>query len=122
MGTPEHNQVSITWQHRQAEVDEELAPVILALWKLGIDTCNSCQENQPGIVWIEFLTSMDAKSFLDIVAVHPDEYYPPPLNVMPYDRIVGCGSDGPRTNVVGVLQLGHSGLLLIIRNWHAGQV
>jgi hypothetical protein len=72
MSTMIHEQVSIMWQDRQAEVDEELVPLILALWKLDIDTCNSCQENRPGIAWIEFLTSMDAEAFLKIVAPYPD--------------------------------------------------
>jgi hypothetical protein len=68
-----HKQVPIAWKGRYAEVDEELAPVILSLWKAGIDTCNSCQDNFPGIAWVEFPTMLDAKRFLDLVAVYPDE-------------------------------------------------
>jgi hypothetical protein len=43
------------------EVDEELAPLILALSQLGIETLNSCQENKPGIAWVEFATTADAR-------------------------------------------------------------
>jgi hypothetical protein len=87
-----HKQVRITWGNRTTEVDEELGPLILALWKLGIDTVNSCQENRPGITWIEFLTPVDAAEFLDLVAVHPDE--DPSYEETPYDRIVGFGEEG----------------------------
>jgi hypothetical protein len=93
MSATKHKQVSITWQDRQAEVDKGLAPLILALWKLDIDTCNSCQENMPGIAWIEFLTSMDAEEFLNIVAVHPEEFDAAPSCETMYDRIVGCGTE-----------------------------
>lgn len=63
-----HKQLLITWGGQETEVDEELAPLILGLWKRGIVTVNSCQENQPGIAWIEFLTAEDAAAFLDLVA------------------------------------------------------
>jgi len=48
----EHKQTAIlnTASNRQIEVDEGIAPLLLAIWNLGIDTCNSCQENKPGIV------------------------------------------------------------------------
>src|SRR5262245_30555937 len=68
-----HRQVPVAWQGREEEVDEELAPLLLALWKAGIDTCNSCQENRPGVVWIEFPTSLDAQAFLNLVAQYPSE-------------------------------------------------
>src|SRR5262249_6077338 len=55
-----HRQVWVEWDGYGADVDEELAPLILALWKKGIVTCNSCQENRPGIAWVEFLTARDA--------------------------------------------------------------
>ncbi len=69
---PRHNQQLISWGGQEAEVDEELAPLILGLWKRGIVTVNSCQENQPGIAWIEFLTAEDAAVFLNLVAQYAE--------------------------------------------------
>lgn len=46
------------------EVDEGIAALLKAIWDLGISTCNSCQENKPGIAWIEFLQCKDAEAFL----------------------------------------------------------
>jgi hypothetical protein len=69
----EHKQVENEWRGLRAEVDVELAPLILALWKAGIFTTNSCQENFPGIAWIQFLTTHHAQRFLNRVAVYPDE-------------------------------------------------
>jgi hypothetical protein len=57
---------SVTWQDWQAEVDEGLAPLILALWQRGIETVMSCQENFPGVVWVMFRTPLDVKRFLDL--------------------------------------------------------
>jgi hypothetical protein len=90
-----HRQVPVVWQGREAEVDEELAPLILALWKAGIATCNSCQENRPGVVWIEFLTAFDAQEFLDLVAEHPSEAAVGgvPFWETLYGRIMGYAGD-----------------------------
>ncbi len=46
------------------EVDEGLATLLKPIWNLGISTCNSCQENKPGIAWIEFPRCEDAEAFL----------------------------------------------------------
>ncbi len=61
-----HKQVPIQWEGRSAEVDEGIAPLILAIWKRGIDTVMSCQENRPGVIWIMFASFVDAKWFLDL--------------------------------------------------------
>ena len=49
------------------EVDEGIAPLLLALWDAGIMTCNSCQENEPGIVWIEFYSIEDVEKLLSLI-------------------------------------------------------
>src|SRR5262245_12701217 len=72
---PVHKQVPIQWGIRRAEVDEGLAPLILALWRAGIDTVNSCQENRPGVVWVEFASTFDAERFLSLVACYPIEVF-----------------------------------------------
>src|SRR5215469_241505 len=100
-----HQQARVAWQGREAEVDEELAPLIQALWKAGIDTLLSCQENRPGVAWICFPTARDAKNFLDAVAVYPDRkdlrtvggrlyVGDVPFWETLYGRITGCGTDG----------------------------
>src|SRR5262249_41909334 len=64
----EHTQVPVHWDGRSAEVDEDLAPLILALWQAGISTNACCQEGQPGRAWIEFTTAQDALLFLKMVS------------------------------------------------------
>jgi hypothetical protein len=99
-----HKQTRVAWQGREAEVDEELAPLILALWKAGIDTLLSCQENRPGVAWICFPTARDAKNLLDAVAVCPDQkdlrtvgdrlyVGDVPFGETLYGRISRCGGD-----------------------------
>jgi hypothetical protein len=64
---PKHRQVHIERGNRRAVVDAELASVILELWRLGIDTGMSCQDNQ-GRVLIEFPGDSDAGKFLNMLA------------------------------------------------------
>ena len=52
----------------QAEVDEQLAPLIERLWAERVDTLNSCQNNQ-GQVWVEFTSAMDAERFLELLGI-----------------------------------------------------
>jgi hypothetical protein len=78
----EHPQKHIKVGRREACVDEGIAPLIEELWKADIDTCLSCQENRPGIIWIDFITPYDAGQFLSIVA---HEHDPDPASL--YNRI-----------------------------------
>ena len=87
----EHKQVSIRWMGHEAEVDAGIADLILVIWMSGIDTLMSCQETEPGRAWIEFPTVQDALKFLNRVAVHPTENYPPIKDTL-YGRIIGAGS------------------------------
>jgi len=49
------------------EIDVKIAPLIKELWRLKINTENSCENNVPiGFVWIQFSTSDDMKRFFDI--------------------------------------------------------
>jgi hypothetical protein len=86
---PRHKQVEIRWGDGRAEVDEKLAPLILALWKAGINTSYSCQGNM-GMAYIQFPTAWDAQKFLNLVAVYPAEDVPFAKTL--YGRIVGCWS------------------------------
>ncbi len=67
-----HKQVAVTVGRRTGEVDEMIAPLIEELWKAGIDTDMSCQNNRPGIVWIMFPTAADAEGFMSIVAEYEE--------------------------------------------------
>lgn len=69
-----HKQVEIysPLSERNINVDEGIAELIELLHKLDILTFLSCQENQPGIMWINF-PSEDADVFLSICASGRDE-------------------------------------------------
>jgi hypothetical protein len=68
-----HKQVHVSVGYMEEDIDEGIAPLIEQLWMAGISTDNSCEENQPGIIWIEFSTTRDAARFLNIVAQYEEE-------------------------------------------------
>ena len=86
----DHKQVRVKYRGKFIKVDEGIAPLLKAIWKLGIETTLSCQENRDGIAWIEFATAEDAKAFIDIVS-HRHDSDPHSL----YNRIAGewCDDD-----------------------------
>ena len=63
-----HKMVRVQVGSREADIDEEIAPLIEEIWRADLGTVNSCQDNPPGIVWIEFEIAFQAAEFLDIVA------------------------------------------------------
>jgi hypothetical protein len=68
LGDNRHKQSYIAWKDKEADVDEEIAPLILAIWQAGFDTTNSCQETpMDGRVWIQFDALHGAKTFLNLV-------------------------------------------------------
>lgn len=86
---PRHKTVRVRCNGMDARIDEMLAPLIKRLWQFKILTYNCCQENRPGIAWIEFATSNDAAMFLNIVASH---YFPSKRDLKTYkfwDTIYG---------------------------------
>lgn len=87
----EHKQTTIlnSTSNETIEVDEELAPLLKAIWDFGIITCNSCQENKPGIIWIEFLTAEDLEVFLTRVISGLDPVNGSKSDVPLYSRILG---------------------------------
>jgi hypothetical protein len=70
---PGHKTVRVRVGEWSANIDEAIAPLIEEIWKADIATTNSCEENRPGIVWIEFLSADDAASFLNVVAEYEEE-------------------------------------------------
>jgi hypothetical protein len=75
------------------------------LWKADILTFHCCQEDAPGIVWVEFVTAADAAAFLRLVTGHPADSTLPLVDDSPaadsgdpsatlYERILGLGRKG----------------------------
>ncbi len=75
---PLHNQVDVVHPklRQSLAVDEDIAPLLLALWRLGIDTLASCQKDGTGSIWVQFATARDAERFLSLVASIRDENGP----------------------------------------------
>lgn len=88
-----HKQVKITHGKMSAEVDEGIAELILEIWKHGIDTIMSCEENQQGTVWIDFLTVNDGERFLNLVGGRFPSKAKKPWETL-YGRIFGFGTQG----------------------------
>lgn len=87
----EHKQIAVldTTSGYMIEVDEGIAALLKAVWDLGISTCNSCQENKPGIAWIEFLECEDAEKFLTRIISGLDLVNSPEADKRLYSRITG---------------------------------
>lgn len=98
MTKTQHKQVKIKCGRLEAEVDKGIAPLILALWKLGITTTMSCEENHPGIAWIQFQTPDDAIKFLNLVAVYPKKNDKTPFWETLYGRITLMAMEGTGQN------------------------
>jgi hypothetical protein len=62
-----HPQSTISYGVHRAEVDEDIAELILEAWRSGCFTDFSCQEHEPGKVWVQFSSQLDAKRFTDAV-------------------------------------------------------
>lgn len=70
-----HEQVSIQVGAFAAEVDSEIAPLIVELWVAGWGTQKSCQNhNEMGKVWVAFVDTSDVEAFLNAIATHSDEH------------------------------------------------
>jgi hypothetical protein len=80
-----HKQIHIQYGDNEAEVDEDIAPIILECWKNDIETVMSCQNNVPqGFVWICFMSFFDASKFMNLVA---NKYQKNPKSI--YNRVLG---------------------------------
>jgi len=87
----EHRQIAILdpASDLMIYVDEGIAPLLEAIWSWGIMTRNSCQENKPGVMWIEFLAAEDAEAFLMRAASGLDPINSPEADDWLYSRIMG---------------------------------
>ena len=85
-----HEKVRVRHGSQKADVDKQIAPLIREMWKAGIETYQSCQDNPAGWVWIQFESNHELQRFLNIVGD-----YEPALGSMHdrirhgYDRLTG---------------------------------
>ena len=63
-----HPTVSLECKGEMIDIDVEIAPLMKEIWKAGIETNMSCQDNTPkGYILLGFHGSMAADSFLLVV-------------------------------------------------------
>ena len=62
-----HRTRHIQYRDLDAKIDIKIANLIYWLWVKEIRTCQSCQENEPGIVWIQFESAQHAFKFVQKV-------------------------------------------------------
>ncbi len=67
MGRTRHPQARIEHAGKSADVDEQIAPLVLELWRANLLTIASCQD-LGGRVSIEFEDGRTAETFLNLVA------------------------------------------------------
>lgn len=64
----DHQAVTIHHDDQFGDVDENLAPLLFALWHLGILTMRSCQEIEPGVAYIQFADVSQVERFFNAIA------------------------------------------------------
>lgn len=62
-----HNTVRVVYGDQQADIDEAITSLIFEMWRAGIRTFQSCQDNPPGWVWLQFDDTAELQKFLGIV-------------------------------------------------------
>lgn len=93
----------LTYEGQKVRIDEDIAPLLSDMWKLGIKTYNSCQATRSNncythkttkecskFVWIVFETSKDIERFYNYIAVWEETK----INIEDfnmYERILGWG-------------------------------
>jgi len=75
-----HQIQRITWGDLDEEIDTLIAPLVLACWRAGIRTFDSCQERTRGYADIAFETARDAELFLNLIRVGAPELDLRPAN------------------------------------------
>jgi hypothetical protein len=69
-----HPTKRVKYKDLEADIDLDIADLVLNLWKLEVDTVNSCQDNaETGFVWIAFDSTYGAEEFLNYVAEYSEE-------------------------------------------------
>ncbi|MEK6878075.1 MAG: hypothetical protein AABY22_00625 [Nanoarchaeota archaeon] len=68
-----HKTVKVQYKDMEADIDEEIAPLILELWKRDLITINSCQGHFEEPTWIQFMSFIDAIDFINLIAKYPSK-------------------------------------------------
>jgi hypothetical protein len=68
-----HEAVLVREGDMEAEIDVKIAPLVREIWRAGIETYMSCQEDGFGLVWLEFPGEKELLSFLGIVVDRYEE-------------------------------------------------
>ena len=75
----------------ETKVDEGIAPLIRLLWSADLRTTNSCQENEPGVMWVEFLHVGYLEDFISMIIAELGDNYM--AHDWLYSRILVTGED-----------------------------
>lgn len=67
-----HPNENVRYGEFEADIDVDIAPLVLACWRAGILTTNSCQNNPAGWVWLQFGHALHAEAFLNLVAEYEE--------------------------------------------------
>jgi hypothetical protein len=65
---PGHPEVTVRVGEQSAQIDEGMAELIAACWRAEIETMSCCQEAEPGLASVSFLTLTDMEAFFDAVS------------------------------------------------------
>lgn len=84
---------------KSIEVDAGIMHILLILWDAEIITCNSCEEIEPGMMWIEFYSNEDVEKFLWILieSLGDQIYSHPEADDWFCYRILGQGGESLRS-------------------------
>jgi len=66
----DHKQLFIEYGKRRAHVDEKIAPLILEVWKRGLETGGSCEERPSGRAYIGFPVPGEGGQYHDLLREH----------------------------------------------------
>ena len=79
-----HSTINISHGSVSADIDEEIAPLILAMWKCGLKTEFSCQDVGDNKVSIQFEGEQSFTKFLDMIATPNEDLGLPPIPLYPF--------------------------------------
>jgi hypothetical protein len=66
-----HETVTMSHCGQMIRIDRNIAPLISEIWRLGLETINSCENNVPeNYMWIEFANEASLRQLLDIVLIN----------------------------------------------------
>ena len=65
---PHHEKTILKHNGEDIPIDNLIVPLIKQIWKAGINTIQSCEDNNPeNYIWLEFVSPKDGKKFLRII-------------------------------------------------------